>query len=418
MGELGIELYDRTAEEVIGERDVSRELEVVDRAAMDSRGWGKSDQVRAHDVCHYLLVEQERSDGRAAWFLTKDRTLVKAAHDLGGGGLLFCFPLAGFLQSVSPFLEAPQDRRSLVDLFSAVLQGEIGDLSGTVPFELSELRIISEFHADVLATPIEELMPAFDYVKSAILRGKVYQRNDHPTVALELRKFLTSSAEEKQRVLEAEAARQSKVAAAERAKREQAEEDARDWKARASRLEAEVAEAEQEKGAYAEERLRRERAEQDAVGREARMSELEAEVQEGRRRRVEDARRERRLLAGLAVLGALVAAGVWRFDSEIVSSIVQAFGHGSGSEVSWRWGVRVLGATVLIGSFLPAIRLTRRSYRVGSLSVVAAVAVGGLDLMGPEVVASWSGYLAIGAAVATAIVVVQDWSSADRRDGS
>ncbi len=328
----------------------------------------------------------------------------------------FCFPLAGFLQSVSPFLEAPDARRSLVDLFSAVLDGEIGDLSGKARLELSELRIISEFHTDVLATPVQELVPAFDYVKSTVLGGRVYQRQDHTTVALELKKFLTSSSEEKQRVLQAEAARQSKVAAVERAKREQAEQDAKDWRARVSRLEAEVAEAAQEKGAVAAERSRREHAEREAVGRQAKVSSLEAEVQEARRRRLADARRERRLMAGLAVLGALLAAGVWGFDSELASSIGQFLGRGSGWEVPLRWGVRGLGAAILVGSFLPAVLLMRRSYRLGGLTVVAAIGVGGLDLMGPELVASVSGYLGIGAAVATATVAVLDWAGTVRQE--
>ncbi len=91
LAELGIEVYDRTAEEIIGDRDVARELEAVHQAALNTRGRGKSDHVRSHDVCHYLLVEEERSAGRKAWFLTKDKTLIQAASDLGGGRLPFCW---------------------------------------------------------------------------------------------------------------------------------------------------------------------------------------------------------------------------------------------------------------------------------------------------------------------------------------
>ena len=193
LAELEIELDDRTAEEIVGDRDVARECEVVHQAAMQTRGWGKSNQVRLHDVCHYLLIQDERKHGRKAWFLTRDKTLSQAAVALGGGQLPFYFPLSGFLQSVSPFLEAPATQRSLVDLFAAVLNGEIGDLAGESLFNLSELKIISEFHTDVISTPVEQLVPAFDYVKSNVLGGKPYQRDDHAKVALELKKFFRVS---------------------------------------------------------------------------------------------------------------------------------------------------------------------------------------------------------------------------------
>ena len=126
---------------------------------------------------------------------------------------------------------------------------------------LSELKIISEFHADVLSTPVEQLVPAFDYVKNNVLGGKSYQREDHTKVALELKKFLTSSMEEKQKTLQAEAIRQKNVAAAERVQRELAEQEAKDKQAQVSRLEAEVAEAIRQKNVAAAERAQRELAE-------------------------------------------------------------------------------------------------------------------------------------------------------------
>ena len=294
LATLGIELYDSTAEEIIGDRDVALECEIVRQAAVNTRGWGKSHQVCLHDVCHYLLIKTLRRNGHKAWFLTRDRTLSQAAVDLEKSQLPFCFPIVGFLQSVSPFLEAPAGQRPLVDLFSAILSGEIGDLSGESLFNLSELKIISEFHTDVFSTPVDQLVPAFDYVKSNVLGGRSYQRDDHTKVALELKKFLTSSREEKQKVLQAEALRQMNVAVDERAKRERAEQEATENQAEALR----------QTNVAAAERAKRERAEQEATENQAEVSRLEAKVQNAGWRQVADARREGRLLAGLAVLAA------------------------------------------------------------------------------------------------------------------
>ena len=400
LEELGIKLYESTAEEIIGDQDVARECEVINQAALKTRGWGKSHGVCLHDVCHYLLIQDERSRGRKAWFLTRDRTLVRATANLGGGQLPFCFLLAGFLQSISPFLEAPDAHHSLVGLFSSVLDGEIGDLSGKALFNLSELKVISEFHTDVLSTPVEQLVPAFDYVKTNVLGGKLYHREDHTRVALELKKFLTSSMEEKQRVLQAEALRQKNVAAAERAKCELAEQEVKEKQADVYRLEAEVAEVLRQKDVVAAEHAKRKL----------------AEVQEAGRRQVVDTRREGRLRAGLAVLGALLTAGIWAFDSELIATILQVLSLENGFDALLRSGVRLVGSAILVGSFFPAVHPLKPTYRMGALTVIMAIAVGGLDLFGPTLVATISRYLAIGAPIALAFMIILEWARVIRQD--
>ena len=390
LAKLGIDLYDSTAEEIIGDRNVTRECEAISHAALKTRGLGKSDRVCLHDVCHYLLIQDERRRGRKAWFLTRDKTLSQATADLGGGQLPFCFPVVGFLQSVSPFLEAPEAQRSLVDLFSAVLDGEIGDLSGESLFNLSELKIISEFHTDVFSTPEEQLVPAFDYIKNNVLGGKLYERDAHTKVSLELKKFLTSSMEEKQKTLQAEAIRQKNVADVERARREVVEQDA--------------------KNKQAEDAAAIEGAEQDAKEKQAEVSRLEEEVQKARRRQLTDARREGRLRAFLAVLGALLTAVIWAFDSELVATILRALSLGSSLDVLLRPGVRLVGAAVLVVSFFPAVRPLKPTYRMGALTVIMAIAAGGSDLIGLALVASISGYLAIGAPIALALMIMLEWS--------
>ena len=414
--ELGIELDDRTVDEIVGDRNVVRECEVVNQAAKKSRAWGKGYGVCLHDVGHYLLIQDERRQDRKAWFLTRDKTLSHAAVDLGEDQLPFCFPLTGFLQSISPFLEAPEAQRSLVDLFSAVLDGEIGDLPGESLFDLAELKIISEFHTDVFSTPVEQLVPAFDYVKSNVLGGKPYQRDDHTKVALELKKFLTSSAEEKQKALQAEAIRQKNLAANERQKRALAEQNAKDNQAEVSRLRDEVSEASRQQDAAADERQKRALAEQNAKDNQAEVSRLKAEAKKTGRRQAADAQREGRLRAGFAVLGALLTAGIWAFDLEIEATIQQFLSFGSNFDVLLRPGIRLVGAVVLVFSFFPAVIPLKPTYRKGALTVIIAIAAGGSDLIGLTQVARISGYLAIGAPIAFALVIFLEWSRVVRQD--
>ena len=180
LRDLGIAIDDRHADEIAGAEVHARECQIVSHAAEEHRGWPKNSAVSLHDVCHFFLVREQRQAGKKAWFLTRDRTLSHAAVQLAPGELPFCFPLVAFLQSVSPFLETPAARHSLVDVFSAVLDGEVADLSGSHLFDITELRLISELHTDVLSVPKEELVPAFDYVKSNLLKGGLIDAKTTP----------------------------------------------------------------------------------------------------------------------------------------------------------------------------------------------------------------------------------------------
>ena len=305
--------------------------------------------------------------------------------------------MAGFLQSVAPFLQAPDLQRSLVGLFSGVLNGEIGDLSGESLFDLSELRLISEFHTDVFTTPAEQLVPAFDFVKSAVLGGTPYHRGDHPKVALELKKFLTSSTEEKQKSLQAEALRQANLAREEHARRELAEREAAEGRARIARLEERVAEVTREMGTLREGRAAEGR-------REVTRLKAEAERAESKNRR-----REARLSAALAVIGAVLASALWALDAELTGIVTDLMDLTGDAGPSSRLAIRLLGAVGLVGCFLPAVRRLVSGYRLPALTVVVASAAGGLDIVGPDVVATVSGAMAIGAPVALALLIVLQW---------
>ena len=397
---LGIELDDRDAVQIVGNRDVTRELEIVDQAAVRSRGWGKSLEVRQHDVCHYLLVQEERSEHRKAWFLTRDRTLVQAARELREGDLPFCFPLTGFVQSVSPFLEAPEARRSLVDLFSAALDGEIAGPSTETLFDLSELRIISELHADVLATPVEDLLPAFDFVKETILEGRLYRREEHTRVALELKKYLASSTAERRSGLEAETMRHRREAAAERQARKAAEDVAAQSRSAESSLQEAFAE-ELKKG--------------DAAARE--LSDVRAELEEEGSLRGSYARSVLRLRAGLAAMGAVVATGLWLFDAELASAIVRLLTLGPAFEAPVGIGVRLGGAAALLACVYPIVGALRPAYRLGGLAVVGAVALGGSGLFEQETVETVAAYLDAGTPLGLVLALMLGQRRAGRRAG-
>ena len=330
--------------------------------------------------------------------------------------LPFCFPLAGFLQSVSPFLEAPEVEHSLVDLFSAILEGEIGDPSKQSLFSLSDLRIISDLHSDVLSTPSDQLISAFTFVKTRVLGGKPFDQEHHTRVALELKKFLTSSSDERQKALHEETLRQEHLVSIERERRVMAEKGIGDREAEIAHLRQQVADMDHQKEIAIKERKRRESAEQDVKDKEEKVAQLSGQVREARRQTSIEKKRGIYLRLALALVGTSFTCLIWYFDSDIVDNILGFLGSSTKSDAWILPIIRFAGSVLMLLSCAPAVFLLRQKHLLAGFTIVMAVSAGGLGLLKDSVVAEISGYLAIGWPLALAFLLMMGWLQADKSD--
>ena len=376
VDELQITLDDRTAAEIVGSRDVSRECELVRTAALNTRGWAKPNAVCLHDVAHYLIVQEKREDQCKTWFLTHDRTLAHAAAHLQPNMLPFCLSLTAFLQSVSPFVETTDTRDSLVELFDAVLTGDVSDPTGDMLFSIEELKVIDEIRSDVHATPTDQLVRAVDHIKSTVLKGKPLTESDQKELRLELRKFLTSSTQDTLSELEEQV-----------------------------RLQRDSAESEKEK---------REEAEQHVKARDSKIKSLEASVRAEHDLRAKGERRQRSLELRVAVLGALAACGLWALDDAVVGTVVDLlrFGH------DWRTGgqvvVRLIGSALFVGSLVPVLRRRSRGWAMHILAGAVAVAVAAGGVVPVDLVGTAASFLGLGCFLAVVLMNLAEWR--DTRD--
>lgn len=205
-GQWGIEVQDEIEDEVLSGRDVTHVATVMQESALTTRGWDKSEAILRHDICHYFLIVRERNANPKTWFLTRDRSLTHAAAILKQPQEPgFCFSLLGFLQSISPFVTTASEEHSLSNYFSTLLKEQIFPTDRL--FDPRELMLLVEMQQDVLATPKDKLLEALDYVKHTILQGQPYVQKESTKVALGLRTFLASSAEERRKELEEQARR-------------------------------------------------------------------------------------------------------------------------------------------------------------------------------------------------------------------
>jgi predicted nucleic acid-binding protein len=246
LAKMGLVIEDKTEDEMIRGRDL-RAAETAIQEEAQTRGWGKSEDTLIHDLAHYVLVEDERTTHPKTWFLTRDRTLAQAAARLATGPEQppFSFGLITFLQSISPFLTAPTAEHSLAAVVSRFLTENIFPMERV--FDLQDLAVIADTYEDAFATPPERLIPALDYVKRRVLQGRAFGNDDMPKIALELRKFVARSADEQQRLLEADAerlkaelAQHREAVKAERKQRLQAEHSSHEQEQENTRLQAEL----------------------------------------------------------------------------------------------------------------------------------------------------------------------------------
>ena len=377
LRELGVTLYEKTTDETIGDRNIAREFEIIQKAARDAHGESKTATVCRHDVAHYLLIHRERSRGHKAWFLTRDRTLGRAAVELNPGKVPFCFSLTGFLQSVSPFIETPEAQSSLVDLFGTVLTGETGDLSGQALFDLEELRIVSALYTDLLATSPEQLLEAVDYVKRNVLRGRPFREQNQPEIALEIRKRLGSSKEDQLRALQNEITRQEALVAEREAEQRLAENELRKRDEEIDRLES-----------AAEKSFQREKAKEQAT---------------------------RRLRRVVAVLGAILTMCLWTLDSAIVTTVTGLSETASGWGAVWQSVVRALGAVALVSCLLPLVRQRGGLFQGSILTGVVGIGILGSDLIPAPAIREMAFYLAVAGPIAFLLLSMRGSSGPNRQ---
>lgn len=371
-------LDDRDEDEILGDRKFEREAIIMQEEAT-LRPYPKADPVLRHDLAHLAVIGDERPKNPKTWFLTADGSLVRTASRLlsekGAAAaaaanssssastassqfaLPFCFSLAGFLQSISPFTASSGEESSLADIFSALVS-EYLSVSDNL-FDMREMNLLMEWHEDVMITPSEELIPALDYVKKKVLEGREYTIGDLTKVALELKKFLSKSIEERQKALQIEAERRAEEIRREQHARADAEEASRLKGEENVELRNKIAqlstESEQQGHELADLK--------ETVTRERRLRENQENTQLREMEKARSLRLRDRMIAGF-VLGAIV----WFFSNVIVQFILA-----KGIDPA-RWGQLVSIAIAGIGTLifcLPALFYIRSTAWKAEVKAIA-----------------------------------------------
>jgi len=380
MEQWGVEIDDITEDEMLRGRSYPvLETSIQERSAHYRKGRTKSESVLRHDVAHYALVETKRESNSKTWFLTRDRSLMSSAEGICKSGMPFCFSLIGFLQSISPYVSGDVEGNSLSVVFSELLKEQL--ITTDRLFDSRELVLLAEMHSDVLATAAENLLPAVDFVKFSVLKGKAYRQEDLPLVSLELRKFLASSADEQKRALES--------------------------------LNAQLeSEAQMEREAAAESRQAMAEAERTLLTREEEMDEqadkLESSELETAQLREQLATQRMLVRLAGAIIGFIVGALMWLLRVPISAVAENIVGHRQVVDV-------VLEAVAAIVFSFPSLNFLRKSgwkteikFTFGTILI--CVAMWTIQMISPSKAADVASYLAIATSLVS-MFVLDRWKS-------
>ncbi len=375
-----------SSKEIIGGRDTAEIATCINEEAKNSRGWGKTGDILDHDVAHYILIGEKRLTNRKVWFLTRDRSLPLVAATLQPDKPAFCFSHLALLQSISPFINTDAEEKSLADIMSAFITDQIRPLRSL--FDISELAIMAEFHADVMATPGDQLVLAFDYVKSSTLKGHQYLQQDIPRVSLALRKFLSSDKDKQLLSLQAERESALQDAQRENELRKEAEKRVQDANERSADFEDQLAKLNDDyKGTVGQvEELRRDAA-----------------------TRLEQDRQKRHQ-------GLLREAIWWSIGAVVLLTLVETIASKLVETIPWLWPVclhnvlvsmmRISAALMIFLSWARYIRDTRwaEGAKVAGLVIVGLFVIPIARLISPSTMNELADRIEVAALVAAVIV--------------
>lgn len=377
-------LDDRDEDEIIAERDISQIAEVMKEEAQASRGWGKSLPVLRHDVASYLAVIDERKANRKAWFLTRDNSFAAVSSRLQPDDVPFFFSHLGFVQSISPFVTSTAEERSFADVFSRLLSDQLKPIETL--FDMRELSLMAEFHEDVMATPADQLVLAFDYVKNRALDGKPYRESDIPRVSLELRKFLSSDKEQQLRELQLERQRISDQYEAEREQKLAIVQEREDEFARRQQVEGEVRVLKDQLTQMEE---------QVALTNQT----LQSVLQEQRAKALNRQRLQRGVFASL---GVLAAALLWFFGQDLVDLLTTQQPQLARASQALEAGVTVFAAiafTVPTALFIRSFGISKE-VKITIVTVLVVLALSMFEVLGEEAVSAWADRIGVGTLIA------------------
>jgi hypothetical protein len=319
--QYGIEIVDDTLFERLREsKDIEKVKQVVFRKSRDVRRKRKGDGATEHDAVLYLFVQSQRVTNSKTRLITLDRSLPAVGLELSPGELSFALTLDGFLQSLSPFVSI-ENELDFATVFSRLIDKQV--FPQDLLYDIRDYLVFEDIGLSCRQIPQEDLDEALYILKTKVLRGDHYTREDFNQASYEFRRLFTCRYLQREELLATKEAEIQRVRDAHsREKRELADEAERRLREKEERLQQEI----------------------DGLRRSSEA--LQGQVEKDRLQRMRRVKLAKRVLVGAVFFGGM-ASTIW---------LSLQFGEGTNPwqkvKDFWQYHLGVVALTQLVVSLL------------------------------------------------------------------
>ncbi len=186
----GITVFDDPIEREIDTKELSQTKKIMSECSERIRRRIKPDAALEHDAHLYYVVvaERRRFGNKAAWLLTFDTSLPRAARKLQGKDAVpFCMTIDGFLQIISPYVRADHEQ-SFAEMFVELVGNNLFPAEKII--EIDDFLMFTDFDLSVRRLPGEDVKKVIRRVKVA-LDGSIPLDAERQRVAYEVQKALS-----------------------------------------------------------------------------------------------------------------------------------------------------------------------------------------------------------------------------------
>jgi hypothetical protein len=151
-----------------------------------------------HDASVFLFLREERKSNSKTRVLTLDRSLPPSGAELEPDLIPFGMTLDGFLQSLSPFVSAEREL-DFATVFSQIIDGQIFPQDAV--YDIRDYLIFDNIGLSCRDMEESDVDEVLHLIKTKVLRGDHYTREDFKEASYEFRRFFTKRYLEKENLL-------------------------------------------------------------------------------------------------------------------------------------------------------------------------------------------------------------------------
>jgi hypothetical protein len=199
-GKYNIDVWDdRAFDSLAHDERLPKLKRILAGKSLEVRRRKKAEAALQHDAIICLYIDQTRADSEVKRrFLTLDRSLPSATSEMFAAESSMAITLDGFLQTLSPFVSTDRDL-DFASVFAQLIEAQI--LPQDQIYDIRDYLIFHDMGMNCQTMPASEVDEALGLLKTKVLRGDHYTRENFERASYEFKRFFTQRYAKKEELL-------------------------------------------------------------------------------------------------------------------------------------------------------------------------------------------------------------------------